>query len=178
MSIDELKLMSKKEVGSVLKNVHNICCYCKSLNDEYRLRLERTRLNIAYRLLHTDSLERKICAMGEYKDFIDSTKRKYEEMIELENDHESPPQSPVSRTFSTVPNSMQIYYIDCENVLKHLIDKNILQCLLRDGVEKEIIGQSYDIIQFLAQNGCLMKQHIDLLWQHVTKHHKSLNVCS
>ena len=170
MPIGQLKEMSKRDVVSVLRNVHNLCCYSGSLTNEYCLRLERTRLDIAFRWLQTDSLEMKMNGMEEYKNFIDSTKRKYETM----QNNELPP---TNRTYSRVRDSMQIFFIDYGSVLQHLIDKNVLEYVLNVDTEKEIIDLSYYMMKFLAQNGCLVKKHIDLLWKHLTKDDKWFNVC-
>ena len=170
MPIAQLKEISKRDVESVLRNVHYLCCYSGNSTDEFCLRLERTRLDIALRMLQTDSLETKMIGIQEYKDFIDSTTRKYETMQK----NELPPRN---RTYSQVRGSMQIFFIDYDIVLQHLTDNNVVQYILAIDVEKEIIGASYDIMRFLAQNGCLLKQHIDLLWQHLTKDNQAFNVC-
>ena len=170
MPLEQLKEMSKRDVVSVLRNVHNLCCYCGNSTDEFCLRLEGMRLNIAFRWLQTDSLEMKVTGMKEYNDFIDSTTRKHDTMI----NNKSPP---TSRTYSQVRGAMQIFFIDYDSVLQHLTTKNVLQYVLIPDVEKEVIAESYGIMRFLAQNGCLVKQHIDLLWKNLTKDDKSFNVC-
>ena len=169
MPIEQLEQMSKRDVVSVLRNVHNLCCYAGILTDEFCLRLERTRLDIAFRWLQTDSLERKVTGMKEYKDFIDSTKRKYEAMQKNEL-------QPTNRTYSRVRGSMQIFFIDFTHVLKHLNDKNILEYTLAEDVHEELVARSYEIMEFLALNGCLKRQHIDLLWQHLSTGHESVKV--
>ena len=171
MPIEQLKKMSKKDVVDVLENVHRLCCYSGSSTDEFCLRLERTRLDIAFRWLQTDSLKMQMTGMKEYQDFIDSTKRKYEAM------QNNAIMTPTNRSYSRVHGSMQIFFIDYGSVLQHLTDNNVLRYILRVNSEKQIIGESLDIIKFFAQNGCLVKEHIDLLWNHLTKDDKIFNVC-
>ena len=112
MPITQLKEMSKEDVVGVLRNVHNLCCYAGNLTDEFLLRVERMRLDIAFRWLQTDSLKIKLIGIKEYKNFIDSTTRKHDTMI----NNKSPPEN---RTYSQVCGSMQIFFIDYDSVLQH-----------------------------------------------------------
>ena len=170
MPTEQLKDISQRDAVRVLKNVHNLCCYAGNLTDQYCLRVEHMRLDIAFRWLQTDSLQIKLNGIREYKNFIDATKRKYAAIQNNEGE-------PDRRTYSQVRGSMQIFFIDYDAVLQHLTDNNVLQCILSADVEKEVIVESYGIMFFLAQNGCLVKQHIDLLWKNITKDDKSFNVC-
>ena len=170
MPIEQLEEMSKKNVESILRNVHNLCCYAGNSTDEFCLEIECMRLDISCRWLQTDSLELQRNAMDEYVDFIESTKRKHETMI----NNDTPPQT---RTYSHVPHAMQIWYIDYARVLQHLIDKDILQYSLAVDMNSEIIGQSYDIMTFLAANGCLVNKHIDLLCKNLYTDDEELKVC-
>ena len=162
MSIKSLKQFSRSQVHAFLKRLYFILNQ-QNPRDDFVKKFEYLRLEIAYRWLCTDSLERKITAWREFKEYIDTTQRKYDI---INNPHKYANQQLSQYSYCKNPKSVAIYYINCPDVAQFLHQKKVLNLFLAEDVHEELLKKSYDIMHFLGWYQYLDTRDINMIWSH------------
>ena len=162
MSIKSLKQYSRSQVHQILKRLYFILNQ-QNPRDELVKKFEYLRLEIAYRWLCTDSLERKITAWKEFKEYIETTQRKYDI---LHNPQKYANQQLLQWSYCKNPKSVAIYYINCADVARFLHQKKVLNLFLAEDVHEELLKKSFDIMYFLGWYQYLDTMDMNMLWSH------------
>ncbi len=176
MPLSELKTVNRATVHRILQRWQYYLHACDDPKEELKPLFEEFRLEIAFRWLQTSSLERKITAMKEFKEYIDAVNYKNE----LEIKKARGERVKVLRSYNILPKSRQnfnlnIFCSDIRSVSHFLANRLVLKVALADDTHEDLVKRSFDIMKFLAQTKMLKKHDLDTLWGHTTRH-KSFTV--
>lgn len=191
MPFKTLKLYNQSQVHQILKRLYWILNYTttsitnntsssnkntillnnhQQAKEEFTRKFEMLRLSIAYRWLQTDSLDKKITAWKEFKEYIDTCKRKIDMQ---QNPSKYTAQQLQSKNLCKDQKSLPIFYITQKELLHFLYENNVLRIFLAEDVHEDLLQRSADVMQFLAWFGYLDPKYIDLLWLHTSGRQES-----
>ena len=167
MPIRSLKQYSRSQVHVIMRKLYfllnNLADSTK--RSDYIAKFEYLRLDIAFKWLCTDSLEKKITAWKEFKEFIEATQRKYDILNNPQKySHNQLPKN----SFCKNPKSVPIFYINSKDVALFLHSKSVLNLFLAEDVHEELVKKSFDMMHFLGWYNLLDTKYINMLWSHCT----------
>ena len=165
MSIKSLKQYSRSQVHQILKRLYFILNQ-QNPRDELVKKFEYLRLEIAYRWLCTDSLERKITAWKEFGEYIDTTRRKYDI---LHNPQKYANQQLLQWSYCKNPKSVAI------DVAEWMNEKNVLDLFLAKDADEELLRLSFDPLYFLGWYHMVTVEDINQLWSHSMNQNASVD---
>jgi len=160
---EELKGVSRKTIHVITHCMATLYNYVRM--KDVPLIVNKFDLAIAYKFLLSPFLEKRLTGLSDLKNFIVSITRKEEYYAKLMAGNRSASNS--SDPYSHI-------CIDAKTMVDWLTSKSIMEHIYVTSVHQELLKRAGEIPRFLALQGALRPQHIDMMWNCTIGKHETI----
>jgi hypothetical protein len=177
----ELKTFKEAAMNKMITDVKTLLKLTKT-DEEIAEFIETINLDTALRLMTSDVLEKKLNGMTKFDEIIKSvTMTEAEELAQYKR-----PEPAATRIFSNgvmyisnrpvkeTPKISRAKFLTADGIIKWVTDRKVVNTVLNRLQHEQVVKRSSGLLRFLAQQGALEDQHIDLLWAIATGRHEDL----
>jgi ubiquitin carboxyl-terminal hydrolase 9/24 len=174
----ELKEMDKESVSRVLKELKDF--FTLSMTDIQTAEfIEINQLNMSLRFLRSTYLEKKLKGLQEIKSMISSIEAAQniaQQRLRLQNNPQYAGRMNMDFDMINLKEKPP-KYITAESLKDWILSQKVLEIVFGENTHVEIVKRSSCILKFLAKQGSLPPESVDLLWKcQLGKHEDMVRV--